>query len=66
MEAEIHALEEKINQTVQLCQRIRAENLQLRQRLAISENDNKQLTEKINGARGRLESLLSKIPENAE
>jgi cell division protein ZapB len=66
MEAEIHALEEKINQAVQLCQRIRAENLQLRQRLATSENDNKQLTEKINDARGRLESLLSKIPENAE
>lgn len=66
MEAELHSLEEKINQTVQLCQRLRAENQQLRQQLASSENDNKLLTEKIHGARGRLEALLTKIPENAE
>lgn len=65
MEAELHSLEEKINQTVQLCQRLRAENLQLRQKLASSENDNKQLTEKIHGARDRLEALLTKIPESA-
>ena len=31
MEAELKALEDKISQLVQLCQRLRAENLQLRQ-----------------------------------
>ena len=66
MEAELQALEEKITQAVQLCQRLRAENLQLRQRLAAAENDNKQLNDKIHGARDRLEVLLSKIPESAQ
>ncbi len=66
MEAELHSLEEKIHQTVQVCQRLRAENLQLRQRLASAEDEKKQLTEKIHGARSRLETLLTKIPENAE
>jgi cell division protein ZapB len=66
MEAELHSLEEKITQTVQVCQRLRAENLQLRQRLASAEDETKQLTEKIHGARNRLETLLTKIPENAE
>lgn len=64
MDAELAALEEKINQFVQLCQELRTENLQLRQQLAAAHNENKKLAEKINGARNRLESLLDKIPES--
>lgn len=66
MEQELKALEEKIAQFVQLSQQLRAENSQLRQQLASAQNENKHLAEKINGAKGRLESLLSLIPEKPQ
>lgn len=66
MDAELRSLEEKINQFVQLCQRLRAENNQLRQELAAAFNENKHLAEKINAARTRLEALLTQIPGNEE
>lgn len=66
MDAELRSLEEKINQFVQLCQRLRAENNQLRQELAAAFNENKRLAEKINAARTRLEALLTQIPGNEE
>lgn len=64
MEAELKALEEKITQFVQMNQRLRSENLQLRQQLANVQNENQHLVEKITGAKGRLEALLEKIPED--
>lgn len=64
MEAELKALEQKINQFVELCQRLRIDNQQLRQQLASILNENKQLEEKINNATGRLENLLNQIPED--
>ena len=64
MQAELSALEQKINQFVQLCQQLRAENIQLRQQLAAASNENKKLAEKIDSAKIRLELLLGKIPEN--
>ena len=63
MDTELAALEEKIRQTIQLCQRLREENDQLRQQVARLENDRKRLTDKIDGARTRVESLLSRFPE---
>jgi len=63
MEAEFNALEEKIRQTAVLCQRLRDENRELRQQLASMQSDKKQLAEKIEGARVRLEHLLKQIPE---
>ena len=63
MDAELAALEDRIRQAVELCQRLRGENTDLRQRLAKLESDNKRLAEKINGARERLEGLLRQIPE---
>jgi cell division protein ZapB len=66
MEAELNALEQKINQTVGLCQRLRAENQQLRQQLAAATNENKQLADKVSEAKSRLESLLRQIPENPQ
>lgn len=63
MEVELKTLEDKIAQFVQLSQRVRAENMQLRQQLANVQNENKHLMEKINGAKGRLEALLDQIPE---
>ena len=63
MEAELKSLEDKINQFVALCQRLRADNHQLRQQLASAQSENKQLSEKVGDARTRLESLLMQIPE---
>ncbi len=63
MEADLKALEQKLGQFVELAQRLRVDNLQLRQQLASAMSDNKQLTEKIGTATNRLESLLNQIPE---
>jgi cell division protein ZapB len=66
MEAELNTLDEKIHHLVQICQRLRADNNELRQQLAGAQNQNKLLTEKIESARQRLENLLTKIPEDGE
>ncbi|HEU5283277.1 MAG TPA: hypothetical protein VFU53_05665 [Burkholderiales bacterium] len=65
MEAELNSLDDKISQLVQLCHRLRTNNSELRQQLAAAQNQSKQLTEKIEAARQRLESLLSRMPEDA-
>ena len=64
MEAELKALEEKINQFVQVCHDLRADNHYLHQQLATSLNENKQLSVKIDSAKKRLEALLKHIPEH--
>jgi cell division protein ZapB len=63
MDADLKSLEQKLSQFVELCQRLRADNQQLRQELATAVSSNKQLTEKIGTATNRLESLLNQIPE---
>ena len=63
MEAEFKSLERKLREFVDLCQRLRDDNHQLRQQLASAISDNKQLTEKIGTATNRLENLLNQIPE---
>ena len=65
MEAELNSLDDKISQLVQLCHRLRTDNSELRQQLAAAQNQSKQLTEKIEAARQRLENLLNRIPEDA-
>ena len=62
MEAEFNSLEAKVEQFVELCERLRAENRELRQRLAAAQNDAKRLSEKIDGAKSRLEGLLNRLP----
>jgi cell division protein ZapB len=64
MDAELNALEEKINRLLEFCQRVRRENQQLRQELASALNEKGQLTEKITEARARLENMIARIPEN--
>ena len=63
MEAEFDALEGKVSQFAQMCERLRAENIALRQQLALAQTDAKRLTDKIDGAKARLESLLVRLPE---
>jgi cell division protein ZapB len=66
MEAELNTLDDKLSQLVQLCHRLRNDNNELRQDLAAAQNQNKQLTDKIESARQRLEILLSRIPEDGD
>ncbi len=63
MDAELTGLEDRIRQAVELCQRLRLENSDLRQRVAQLQTENKRLADKIGGARERLEGLLRQIPE---
>ena len=63
METELKSLEGKLGQFVELCQKLRADNQELRQQLASAVNQSKRLEEKITSATSRLESLLSQMPE---
>jgi cell division protein ZapB len=62
VEAEFNSLEAKVAQFVSLCERLRAENVELKRELASARTDARKLHEKIDGAKARLEGLLSKIP----
>ena len=62
VEAEFNSLEAKVAQFVSLCERLRAENNELKQQLAAARTDAKRLHDKIDGARARLEGLLSRLP----
>ena len=62
MEAEFSSLEAKVAQFVSLCERLRAENVELKRELAVARTDARKLHEKIDGAKARLEGLLSRIP----
>lgn len=63
MEADLKALEDKISQFIELTQRLRADNSTLRQQLAQAMNENRRLSEKVDGAKARLEALLERMPE---
>jgi cell division protein ZapB len=62
VEAEFSSLETKVAQFVSVCERLRAENHDLRQQLAAARTDARRLNEKIDGAKARLEGLLSRLP----
>lgn len=63
VEAEFNSLEAKVEQFVGLCERLRAENITLRQQLAAAQNDAKRLNEKLEGARSKVEQMLQRLPE---
>ena len=63
MQAELDTLENKLAQLVQLAQRLRVENHQLRQELAHALSQGRQYQDKIDGAQARLERLLAQLPE---
>ena len=62
VEAEFSSLEAKVAQFVALCERLRAENSDLKQKLTAAQNDAKRLNEKIDGARLRIEGLINRLP----
>jgi cell division protein ZapB len=62
VEAELNSLETKVAQFVALCERLRAENSELRQQPAAARSDAQRLNDKIDGATERLEGLLNRLP----
>jgi uncharacterized protein (TIGR02449 family) len=62
MDAELRSLEGKLEQFVELCQKLRADNQQLRQQLALAADQRRRLEEKIDTATSRLEALLNQLP----
>lgn len=63
MDQDLSALEDRVRLVAELCQQLRAENSDLRQRMARLTSENKSLAEKINGAKDRLQGLLDQLPE---
>jgi cell division protein ZapB len=63
VEAELNSLEAKVAQFVAICERLRTENIALRQELAAARNDAKRLNDKIDGARAKVEQLIARLPE---
>jgi cell division protein ZapB len=60
---ELNALENKIALVASLCRTLRAENMQLRQQLAATEDNRNDLAERMESARSRLEQLAKQMPE---
>jgi uncharacterized protein (TIGR02449 family) len=63
MDAELSALEAKVELAVQQLKQLREEGRELRQQLAAKTDDNVRLTEKLAVAKARIEALLKQIPE---
>jgi cell division protein ZapB len=63
VDAEFASLEAKVAQFVSLCERLRAENIELRQQLASAQNDARRLNERIDTAKAKLEHLIARLPD---
>jgi cell division protein ZapB len=63
VDTEFNSLEAKVAQFIGLCERLRAENHDLRQQLVTAKNDARRLNERIEGAKVKLESLLARMPD---
>lgn len=66
MNTQLNALESKVAQVVDLCQALRAENQELRGRLAQVEEERLRLGERMEVARMRLEALVAQVPEEGK
>ena len=65
MHAELDTLEARIRQVAELCQTLRQDNIALRQQVLAAQQDNKQLTTRLEAAKTRLQALLDTLPEDA-
>jgi len=63
VDTELTSLEAKVAQFVNLCERLRAENSDLRQQLALAQGDAKRLNERIDSARAKLTVLIERLPD---
>ena len=60
---ELNALEDKIARVTGLCRALHAENMQLKERLVVAEEDKTALMSRMEIAREQLEQLARKLPE---
>lgn len=65
MNAELTALEEKIEQVLTLVRQLRAENDVLKNQLATADNERLNLRAAMDAARDRLAVLVEQLPEEA-
>ena len=63
MDADFASLEAKVAQFVNLCERLRAENTDLRQQLAAAQGDARRLNDRIDSARTKLSQLIERLPD---
>ena len=63
MDADFASLEAKVAQFVSLCERLRAENTDLRQQLVAAQSHAKRLNERLDSARAKLELLIERLPD---
>ncbi len=63
MQTELDMLESRLAQLLDRYRAMREETLKLRQQVVTLESSNKQLTERLEEARSRMESLLNRIPD---
>ena len=64
MHAELDTLEARIRQVAELCHTLRQDNIALRQQVLAAQQDNKQLTTRLEAAKTRLQALLEPLPED--
>jgi predicted nuclease with TOPRIM domain len=62
MDTELTQLEAKAALAVEQCERLRADNQELRQHLAQRNDEIKRLEEKLDESRRRIEGLLARMP----
>ena len=65
MENQLRTLETKLALLIATSTQLRTENHQLRQELAETKSTNRQLSEKMDAAKVRLEQLLINLPDEA-
>lgn len=65
MNDDFAALEQKIEQVIELVSQLRAENDVLRNQIATAEAERLHLRQTMTAARERLEGLIDKMPEDA-
>ncbi|MDR2508089.1 MAG: hypothetical protein LBD67_08900 [Candidatus Accumulibacter sp.] len=62
--SELDRLDEKITDVISLCGTLKTENAQLKQQLAATEKNIKDLSDRMASARIRLEQLILQLPED--
>lgn len=66
MHSELDALDQKLSSLVELTQRLRAENLQLRQEVAAALSQQRKSQDKVETAAQRLEKLIAQLPGDSQ
>lgn len=65
MDDDLQTLEDTLEQFIALCQRLKTENMHLRQELAQAQSSARQLKENMLVASDRLQSIMQKLPEES-